>query len=160
MNLIPWKRNRELTSGSFFPELSSLRTEMDSLFDQFLKGTALQPMGFGRKGEWLPLVDVKDNEKEITVKCEVPGVNPKDIDVSLKGDFLTIKGEKKTEKVEDTDDYYVSERGFGSFLRTIQLPDSVDSDSIKAEQKDGVLMIQLKKRPGVGQKKIPVAEGK
>lgn len=157
MNLIPRRRNRELVSGGFFPGLSSLRTEMDSLFEQFLKGDRFPS---AEKIKWQPLIDVKDNEKEISVRCEVPGVNPKDIDVSIKGDLLTIKGEKKTEKVEDTDDYYVSEREFGSFLRTIELPDSVDTDSIKAEQKDGVLMIQLKKRAGSSQKKIPIAESK
>ncbi len=160
MSLIPSKRNRELSSGISFPELNTLRSEMDNLFNQFFRGTRLQGAGFGRKGEWLPAVDVKDNEKEITVKCEVPGVNAKDIDVSLKGDLLTIKGEKKTENIEDTDDYYAAERSFGSFLRTIQLPESVDSDNIKAEQKDGVLTIQLKKRPGAGQKKIPIADGR
>ena len=160
MNLTPWRRNREMSSGSAFPELSLLRSEMDNLFDQFFRGSRLQPLTFGRKGEWLPTLDVKENEKEITVKCDVPGVDARNIDVSLSGDLLTIKGEKKAENVEDSDDYYIAERSVGTFLRTIQLPDSVDSDSIKAEQKDGVLTIQLKKRPGAGQKKIPIAVNK
>ena len=157
MNLTPWKRNRELSTGRYFPELSSVRAEIDHLFEQFLKSAHLPSTSFGRKGEWIPSLDVTDNEKEITVKCELPGIDAKDVDVSLKGNMLTIKGEKKTEHIEDTDDYYVAERGFGSFVRSIELPDSVDSDSINAEQKDGILTIQLKKRPGAGQKKIPVA---
>jgi HSP20 family protein len=71
--------------------------------------------------------------------------------------MVVIKGEKKSERVEDTEDYYLNERSFGSFVRSVEMPDAIDSDSIKAEQKDGVLTIQLKKRPGAGQKKIPVA---
>ncbi len=157
MNLTPRKQNNVTKSGSLFPELSSFRSEIDNLFDQFFRGSALSPRG---AMAWAPNIDVKDNEKEILIKCELPGVDPKDVDLSLKGDVLTIKGQKNSERTEDTDQYYVTERRFGSFLRAIELPDSVDTDSIKAEQRDGVLSIQLKKRPDSAQKKIPVASGK
>lgn len=156
MNLTPWRRNRENMSR-YFPEFRSMRTEIDNLFEQFMRNAHSSSPSFGRNGEWLPSLDVKDGEKEITVKCELPGVDAKDVNVSLKGSTLTIKGDKRSEHVEDTDDFYIAERGFGSFSRSVELPDLIDSDSIKAEQRDGLLTIQLKKRADVSQKKIPVA---
>lgn len=158
MNIIPRKTTRD--AGSFFPELRSLRSEMNSFFDQLFQGTRLHSAALSGQADWFPSMDVKDGDREFTVTCDVPGVNVKDIDVSLKGDVLTIKGEKKAESVEDAEGYYVTERSFGSFLRRIQLPEAVDSDSIKAEQKDGVLTVKLKKNLDAAQKKIPVSNGK
>ena len=96
---------------------SLLRQEMNSVFDNFLRGFELEPFA-GRFSAFSPSVDVKETDREIKVSAELPGMNDKDIDVSLTKDSLTIKGEKKEEKEDKGKNYYRMERSFGSFTRT------------------------------------------
>ena len=136
---------------------SLLRQEMNSVFDNFLRGFELEPFA-GRFGAFSPSVDVKETEKEIKVSAELPGMNDKDIDVSLTKDSLTIKGEKKEEKEDKGKNYYRMERSFGSFTRTVPLPAEVDTEKAKADFVKGVLTVTLPKTPKAikDTKKIPI----
>jgi len=137
--------------------LTLLRREMNSLFDNFFRGFELEPFK-GHFGTFSPSVDIQESVKDIKVTAELPGVDDKDIDVSLGKDSLTIKGEKQEEKEDRGKDYYRMERSFGSFSRTIPLPAEVDTVRAKAEFKKGVLTVTLPKtsRAIKETKKIPV----
>jgi HSP20 family protein len=130
---------------------------MDSLFDNFFRGFDLEPFE-SRAGGFSPKVDVFENDREITVSAELPGMDEKDIDVSLQDHVLTIKGEKKEEKEDKGKDYCRMERSYGSFVRTIPLPVEVETDKIEARFRKGVLSITLPKTAGAVQetKKIAV----
>ena len=94
-----------------------------------------------------PAVDFTDTEKAYEVTAELPGIDEKDIEVKVANGILSIKGEKQEEKEEKKKDYYLRERNFGSFERSFQVPDSVDTDKIEASFKKGVLTVTLPKKP-------------
>jgi HSP20 family protein len=105
-------------------------------------------------GAFNPHVDVTENDQEIKVVAELPGLTEKDVEVSLANDMLTISGEKKAEKEDKGENYYRLERSYGSFQRTIPLPTEVEADKVDATFKNGVLQITLPKLyPGEGVKK-------
>ena len=103
-----------------------------------------------------PAVDMYDNEKEIVVKAEVPGIDKKDIHISVSDSILMIKGEMKKEEETKEEDYYCAERAYGSFSRRLELPAKVQESKIKANFKDGVLEIHLPKAPEAKAKEIKV----
>lgn len=127
-----------------YSPFSLFRSEMNRLFDNFFRGVDIEPFE-KRFGAFQPDIDVTETDKEIKVSAELPGMDDKDIDVSLTKDSLTIKGEKKEEKEEKKKDYYRMERSYGSFSRTISLPIEIDADKAKAQFKKGVLTITLPK---------------
>ena len=148
----------------------SFRTEMDRMFDRLSSGFGLP--AFGRLFEpsrafpaftaWsAPAVDVSEDDKAFTIAAELPGLEEKDIDVTVSGDMLVIKGEKKQEKEEKDKNYYLSERSYGAFQRSFSLPDGVDQDKIAASFGKGVLTITLPKteKAREKQKKIEVKSG-
>lgn len=161
MNLTPWRSKRSDGSGAGRTEtgLARLRSEIDTLFDRFFeepwRGLAEWPFG-GRFG---PRVDLSETEDSFCVTAELPGVDPKDVDISVSGNILTLRGEKKQERQEKGRNYYRTERQYGSFQRSIPLPSSVDSDKVEASYKDGVLTITLAKRAEARPKRITVKEG-
>ncbi len=130
----------ELTRWSPFG-LASLRREMDDLFDAFL-GRAPNALS---NGGWTPWLDMAETPEELVVKAELPGINEKDISVTVSGGQLVIKGERKAE--EETKDKHIHrlERRFGSFERAVLLPVAVDEDKTVAEYKNGVLEVRLPK---------------
>lgn len=107
-------------------------------------------------GTWHPNVDVYENEGSYVLKAELPGVNKEDIRIDINNNALTLKGEKKFEEKTEKDNYVRIERSYGSFTRTFVLPDKVDSESIKANYKDGVLEITLPKKEEAKPKEIKV----
>lgn len=127
------------------PVFYSLQHEMNKLFDEFRHSINFPQMGRLELGDWQPRVDIKDTEKEIVVTVELPGVEAKDIDVSLRADGLAIRGEKRAEREEKDKGYYKMERSYGSFYRLIPLPLEVDRDKVAATHKDGVVKITLPK---------------
>jgi HSP20 family protein len=134
-----------------------LRNEMDKVFDNFSRGFELESF---RKapGMFQPKVNVADGEKEIMVTVEIPGMDEKDIELSLTKDALTIKGEKKEEKEEKGKNYHRMERSYGSFSRTLLLPVEINTDKAEAAYKKGVLTIILPKTEKAVKetKKIPI----
>jgi HSP20 family protein len=133
-----------------------LRREVDRLFEDFAGGLWRSPFGrsfFDVEPGWrspstmgmMPAVDVTETEKAYEVQAELPGIDEKNVEVKVTDGVLTIKGEKQEEKEEKKKDYYLSERSFGSFQRTFQIPNGVDLDKIEANFKKGVLTVTLPK---------------
>ncbi len=149
--LTTWRPFKELTP---FRDIERMRREMDRLLDSFLEG------GIRRRGEemeeWLPSLDVAETKNEIVVKSEVPGMDAKDIDISLSDGILTIKGEKKQEKDEKEENYHLVERSYGSLTRSIQIPTKVQGDKIQTSYKNGVLSIVLPKSEEAKKKAIKI----
>ncbi len=147
-NLLPslWKGTSVPVSRVDSP-FSSFQQRMNDLFDDFFRGFPLASPGAmdDRIGAFYPSVDVKEGEKEIVVKAELPGLEEKDIEVLLAEDALTIKGEKKEEKEDKGKNYYHMERSYGSFHRVIHLPVEVDANKVEAAFKNGVLSVVLPK---------------
>lgn len=127
---------------------------MDRLWNAFFEERP------GRKieelGEWGPSLDLSETKNDFIVKAEIPGIDPKDIDISLSNDVLTIKGEKKQEKEEKEENYHLIERSYGSFTRSIRLSREVQSDKIKASYKDGILKVLLPKSEEAKKKEIKI----
>jgi HSP20 family protein len=105
---------------------------------------------------WLPAVDVSETGDKITVKAEIPGMEAKDIEISMVGDTLTIKGEKKAEKEEKDENYHMVERSYGSFNRAMKIPAMVDAEKVEATYKNGVLTVVLPKKEEVKPKAIEI----
>jgi len=133
--------------------MTSLKKEMDRLFERFLEPAWTE---MPTLGEWQPRVDVSETKDAVVVKAELPGVDQKDIAVSLQENVLTIKGEKEEEKEEKDKRYHRVERSYGAFSRVMRLPAPVDGSKATAEFKDGVVTILLPKAPGATGTTIPV----
>jgi HSP20 family protein len=133
--------------------MTSMRREMDRLFDRFLEPAWAEMPALG---EWEPKLDVSESKEAVTVKAELPGVEQKDIAVSLQDGVLTIKGEKQTEKEEKDKHYHRMERSYGAFYRSIRLPAAVEAGKVTATFKDGVVTITLPKAPEAKGTMIPV----
>jgi HSP20 family protein len=130
---------------------SAMRDEMDRVFDQFERGFPRWPSvlrrGVGEGGLITPELDVREDGNAITIEAELPGVDEKDISVTVANGMLTIKGEKKQEKEERNENYYLSERSYGTFQRSLRLPESIDESKVEAKFDKGVLKITATKRP-------------
>jgi HSP20 family protein len=143
-NSVPTEKKSVPVRREEYNPFGLLRQEMNTLFDNFSRGFDMEPF-MGRFGTFSPSVDVKESDKEIKVSAELPGMEDKDIDVSLTKDSLTIKGEKKEEKEDKGKDFYRMERSYGSFTRTVPLPSEIDTEKVKAEFRKGVLTVTLPK---------------
>ena len=152
--------------------LESLRQDIDRLFDDFGIGAWRSPfrssffdMDPFRRAKaafsGVPAVDVSETEKGYKVVAELPGMDEKNIEVKIANGMLTIKGEKREEKEEEKQDYYVRERSFGLFERTFPVPDGVDLDKVDASFKKGILTVTLPKTAEAqkAEKKITVKAG-
>jgi HSP20 family protein len=147
--------NRGLTTRNNNDYLSrSFKKSIDRLFDDFFlfKPTHLF------ENDWEPKIDVEEDEKAISVKAEIPGVNEKDLDVRVENGYLVVSGEKREERKEEKgkkdNKYIFSERRYGSFYRSIKLPEGIKTDNIDASFKKGVLKINIPKEGAEEPKKI------
>ena len=143
-----------ITRRDPFREMMSLRSAMDRLFDNAY---------FGPSWEWEPLsgelaLDVAETEEEYVVKVSLPGINPDDLDITLSGKTLTLKGEFKGEEEKEGVHYHLRERRYGSFSRSLTLPTHVQSDAIQARYEAGVLSLHLPKTEEVKPKRITVSK--
>ena len=136
--------------------LARLRDEMDDLFGRFFGDWGDWPALTAPRGDWLPAVDVAEQENAIVVKAELPGLKPDDVEITVQGNTLTITGQKKEETEEKKDNYYHVERRYGSFRRDIPLPGGVDADKVEATCKDGVLTVTVPKTEEAKPKKVQV----
>jgi len=134
-----------------FREVAALQNRVNSLFRDFNEGeSSLTTTNF------IPPVDIYEDEKKIVLKLEVPGIPEKDLDVSVEINALTVKGERKFEKEEKEENFHRIERHYGSFFRAFTLPTSVETDNIDAKYENGVLKLELKKKPEAQPKQIKV----
>jgi HSP20 family protein len=131
--------------------LTNLRTEMDRLLDRFWE-TPEMPATM----EWVPAIDVSEQKEMFLVQAEIPGIEPKDVEIMLRDQVLTIQGQKKQEKEEKTENYYHRERSQGTFLRRIQFPVPVDAKKVSALFRNGLLTITLPKMQGSEGTHIPI----
>src|SRR5271165_10408 len=146
-----------LTRWEPFREFTTLQDRMNRLFrDSFGpegREEALSTAAFA------PPVDVYEDEHNITLKIEVPGIEEKDIDVRIENNTLTVHGERKIEKEEKEENYRRVERQYGSFTRTFNLPNTVDQESVQADYDKGVLKVKLDKKAEAKPKQIKVKVG-
>jgi HSP20 family protein len=137
-----------------FKEFVNVRREIDKLFDDVLAKTDEVKTEFTL--DWAPDVDVEETEDALIIHAEVPGINPKDVDIKIQGDTLTIKGERKEEKEEKKKNYLKKERSYGSFVRSFSLGIPIKQDAVKAKSKNGVLTITIPKAEEAKEKTIKV----
>lgn len=133
MELMPWKP---------FGELNPFRADLDRLWDRFFRE---RPSAGAFTEEWSPSVDISETESNLIIKAELPGLEANDVNVSISGDLLTIKGEKKKEKEEKDEHHHYMERYEGTFQRSFRLPVAINADKVDAEFGKGVLKITLPK---------------
>lgn len=146
-------------SARYIDPWQALRSEVDHLFDSVFEGGFPRARIFDNEDKMLmPSLDVKEDEARILVEAELPGLDEKDVELTLRDGVLTISGEKKFEKSEDKDSFHVMERRYGSFQRTLRLPEAVDEDAVEATFEKGILKVILPKKPEAvrQQKKIAI----
>jgi HSP20 family protein len=138
---------------------TAFRHEIDRLFDTFFAPARAGGFGLGAF-PFNPALDLTENEKEICLRAELPGVDEKDVEIRLDGDVLTIRGEKREERTDNGDQRRVVERSYGSFERSVRLPFAPDGDDVKADFKDGVLTVKAVKPPELTRpsKRIPIVK--
>ena len=151
-SLIPVSRDRNVARQD--NPFLSLQREVDRLFDDFTTGFPSFSKGVG--ADLLPSMDVTETDKEIEITAELPGLEEKDVQINVADNLLTIRGEKKAEKEEKDKNYRLLERSYGSFLRTLELPDGVNTDAIKASIAKGVLKVTVPKPAPAQVKKVEV----
>ena len=133
--------------------MSDIQGEVNRLFDNFLG----RPMGSGGAGRsWAPAVDLYETKDDLVLTMEVPGVRDKDVTVSITGDLLSIKGERRFEHDVKEQQLLHVERAYGKFERLVQLPIPVQADKVKASYRDGVLEVRLPKTEEIKPKEIKV----
>ncbi len=144
-----------LTRWDPFRELATLQDRMNRLFQEQYGGREedLTTSAFA------PPVDIYEDEHNLTLKLEVPGIDEKDIDIRLENNTLTVRGERKLEKEEKEENFHRVERRYGSFVRAFTLPNTVDAESAKANYDKGVLKITLAKKAEAKPKQIKIGVG-
>ncbi len=146
-DMVPWgSHSREVQSGEAEHPVSSLQQELNRVFDEFwtrFDRPFDEASGFAAPG--MAASDVVETDDSVEVSVELPGLDDKDLEVTLSGDTLTIKGEKKVERQDEKKGFYLSERSYGSVFRAIPLPPGVDMDKAEAKFKNGVLTVTLPK---------------
>ena len=140
-----------ITRWDPFREVAALQNRVNSLFRDFNDGeSSLTTTNF------IPAVDIYEDEKRIVLKLEVPGIPEKDLDVTVENNTLVVKGERKFEKEEKEENFHRIERRYGSFSRAFTLPTTVETENIDAKYENGVLKLELKKKPEAQPKQIKV----
>ena len=142
-----------VTRWDSFRELSSLQNRVNSLFQDYGRSSQDE---LTTTGSFVPAVDVYEDEHNVTLKLEIPGVNQEDVDVRLENNTLTIRGERKFEKEEKEENFHRIERRHGSFVRSFVLPNTIDTGNVQAGYENGVLKIELSKRAEAKPKQIKV----
>ncbi len=139
-----------------FRELSNLQDRFNSLFENFAEMSGKEQLA---AGSFVPPVDIYEDERNLVLKLEVPGMSEEDLNVSLENNTLTVSGERKFEKEEKEENFHRIERRYGSFARTFRLPNTVDADNVDAAYDKGILKITLGKRAEAKPRQIKVGIG-
>src|SRR5947209_6515669 len=144
-----------ITRWEPFRELNSLQSQMNRLFQDFGRGSQDELMTTG----FIPAVDVYEDEQNLTLSLEVPGLDEKDIDIRLENNQLTVRGERRFEKEQKEENFHRIERRYGSFSRSFTLPNTIDTENVNASYENGVLKLELAKREEAKPKQIKVNIG-
>ena len=127
----------------FFADLAATRDRLNRLFG---RDDTWETEGFTKAGDWVPAVDIVENDHTLTVKAELPGVEAKDVAVTIENNVLTLKGERRIEKEVKKENYHRMEREYGNFARSFALPAFVDGENVKADFKNGLLTVVIPKK--------------
>lgn len=139
-----------------FHDLRSLQDEVNRLFSgTFSRGSQDEVL----RGAWSPSVDIFENKNEIVLEAELPGMNAEDVNISIENNVLTLHGERKFEKKDESDNFHRVERSYGSFTRSFTLPPTVSSENANAEFENGVLRLTLAKREEAKPRRIEIKAG-
>jgi len=137
-----------------FRDLMTIRERMNRIFDEFFRG---QEVGEAFPAtSWTPAVDIYETPNEVVLKAELPGVNQKDIQLEIKDNTLTLKGERAKDEEVKEDSYYRRERFYGTFYRSFTLPSNIQQDKIQARYKDGILEVIMPKAEAAKPRQIKV----
>jgi HSP20 family protein len=153
-----------------FEDFFRTRDEFDRMIGRMFGGAAMgAPMLGGLGGieprfprlaaaieGWMPAVDVSESDDQVVIRAEIPGVMARDLDVTISGTTLTISGKKEEREETEQEDFFRSERRFGAFRRTIELPDTIDADRVNADCENGVVTIRVAKQPGQRSRRVEV----
>jgi HSP20 family protein len=143
-----------ITRWDPFREVVALQNRMNSLFRDLNTGEGETPM---TTASFVPAVDIYEDDKKVMLKLEVPGIEQRDLDVSVENNTLTVKGERKFEQEEKEENFHRIERRYGSFFRAFTLPSTVDTENVQASYNAGVLKLELKKKPEAQPKQIKIS---
>ncbi len=155
MTMIPWRqKSHEPLTGEATP-MTEFGRELDRLFESFVHDPWQRAIG--SLGAAFPVVDIAESEQAVTVRAEIPGMNPDDVDVTVTGEMITISGEKPEASEDRSENHYChTESRSGSFRRAIQLPVAIDPDQVTADYQHGVLTVRMQKREPSKSTKIKV----
>ncbi|MBN2474815.1 MAG: Hsp20/alpha crystallin family protein [Pirellulales bacterium] len=157
MSLIPWRTKQREGEPTESSPLVTLRHEVDRLFDAFVREPfSAVDWPFAGLGKWSPTLDIAETDAEVSVRAELPGIDPKDLNVSVSGNQLVISGEKKESTEDCGKDFYHSESRYGTFRRCVTLPAEIDAENVDAQYTNGVLTLHLKKTQPAPTKRIEV----
>jgi HSP20 family protein len=138
-----------------FRDLLTLQERMNRMFDESYRGRqAGEDWALG--GSWAPAVDIYETDGSIVLQAELPGLDPKDVDVRVENNVLTLRGQRKFDETVTKDNYHRVERSYGSFTRSFTLPSEVDTEKIQANYRDGVLRLTLPTREEAKPKQIAI----
>ena len=137
-----------------FREVVALQNRVNSLFREMNEGDS--PL---TTASFVPAVDIYEDSKKVVLKLEVPGINEKDLDIRVENNTLTVKGERKFEKEEKEENFHRIERRYGTFYRAFTLPSTVDTEHVQANYENGILKLELSKKPEAQPKQIKVNVG-
>ena len=144
-----------------FHNIGTIQERMNRIFDDALSGQrGASDEDWGLGGSWAPAVDIFEHEGSIVLKAELPGVDPKDVDIRVENNVLSLRGERKFDSEVKREDFHRVERAYGSFSRSFTLPNVVDTEKIKADYKDGVLQVTLPQKEEAKPKQISISVGK
>jgi HSP20 family protein len=145
-----------------FRDLVGLQERMNRLFDESFRGLgrAGSEDDWALGGSWAPAVDIYEQDGNIVLKAEVPGMDPKDVDIRVENNVLTLRGERKLDTEVKKENYHRVERTYGTFTRSFTLPTVVDTEKIKADYRDGVLRVSLPTKEEAKPKQIAISVGK
>ncbi len=134
------------------PNSHPLRREMSDLFENVFQAWPFERAG----GSTFPALNIWEDAESFHAEADLPGVDPKDVDIQVEGNVLTLRGEKKNETEDQGKNYHYVERVYGTFQRTVQLPSNVDPEKVAASYKNGVLTVTIAKKPEAKSRKIEV----
>jgi HSP20 family protein len=148
MAIVRWEPIRDLVS---------LQERMNRMFDESFRGAGrANDDDWALGGSWAPAVDIYEKDGNIVLKAELPGIDPKSVEIRVENNVLSLRGERKLEEDVKKDGFHRVERTYGTFARSFTLPTVIDTEKIKAESKDGVLKLILPKREEAKPKQIHI----
>ena len=139
-----------------FRDLLTLQDRMNRMFDESYRGRGASEEDWALGGSWAPAVDIYEHEGNIVLTAELPGVDPKEVDIRVENNVLTLRGERKWSTEVNRESYHRVERAYGNFTRSFTLPNVVDTEKIKADFKDGMLKLVLPKKEEAKPKQISI----